>query len=31
MSAREGTLVRGNVLLANKTAPANERTFIERN
>ena len=31
MSAGRGTMVCGNVLSANKGAPANERTFTERN
>ena len=31
MSAGRKTMVRGNVLSANKGAPANERTFTERN
>ena len=31
MSGGAGTMVLGNVLSANKSAPANERNFIERN
>ena len=31
MSAGGGTMVCGNVLSTNKVAPANERTFTERN
>ena len=31
MSGGAGTMVLGNVLSANKSAPANERNFTERN